>query len=52
MYCKIIPMKAPLFIEDINGCAPFDSDNMKGFSLVIKMKDETLLLLPLIQNVT
>lgn len=29
-------MNVPLFIEEIKGCSPFDSDNMKGFSLAIK----------------
>lgn len=29
-------MKALLFIEDIKGCTPSDSDNMKDFSLVIQ----------------
>lgn len=29
-------MNVPLFIEDIKGYTPFDSDNMKGFSLAIK----------------
>lgn len=35
-YCKVIHVKAPLFMEDIKGCTPSDSDAMKAFSLVIK----------------
>lgn len=36
VYCKIIHMKALLFIEDIKRRTPSDWGSIKGFSLVIK----------------